>query len=194
MNQANKRTYRRPIGRVAIGTILIGMLFACDSQSAPKSEQPLATIATASPTTSPSPTSPASPPPSATMGKPNVGSFSTDELFAQGGGGCGMTLWQPEQSQQRQFILFHGIDDAPMWMRIDDQMMQLQRTTATGKAFYGQKTTQSFETPDGSIKVNVNVTLGEPGEIESVSIPAATIDVEQGAKTVSIQAIGDAGC
>lgn len=197
MHQTNQWTGYHPIGRIVIGTILLGMLLACDSPSTPKAEQPPETVATAAPPPPPSPIVSASPTPAApetTVAQPNVGSFSTDELFAQGGGGCGMTLWQPELVQQGQYLLFHGMDDAPMWMRIDDQMVQLQRTAATGEAFYGQKTTQSFATTDGRVQVDVNVTLGEPGEIESVSIPAATVDVKQGAKTVAIKAIGDAGC
>ena len=78
-----------------------------------------------------------------------VGTFTTDDLFEAGGGGCGMTLWESDtNAPQTGFLLFHGIEDAAAFMVFDDKMTTLSRTVAKGKDFYGQKTEQTFVTGD----------------------------------------------
>ena len=124
-----------------------------------------------------------------------VGTFSSDELFNAGGGGCGMSLWKSDSNAlQKEFLFFHGIEDAKAFMVFDNKMTNLSRTTAEGKDFYGQKTTQTFVTDDKKITVEVKVNLGEKGEIESVNIPSGTITVSTQGKLKTFPVKGDAGC
>ena len=124
-----------------------------------------------------------------------VGTFTTDELFDAGGGGCGMSLWQAKTNpQQEGFLFFHGLEDAKALMAFDGKMTNLMRKASQGKEFYGQKTEQVFVTEDEKISVKVNVSLGAEGEIESVNIPSGTITVTAEDKTQEFSIVGDAGC
>ncbi len=124
-----------------------------------------------------------------------VGTFTTDELFNAGGGGCGMSLWPAKTNpQQAGFLFFHGLEDAKALMAFDGQMTNLIRKVSQGKEFYGQKTEQVFVTEDDQISVEVNVSLGAEGEIESVNIPSGTITVTAEAQTQEFSVVGDAGC
>jgi len=125
----------------------------------------------------------------------DVGTFTLDELFAAGGGGCGMTLWQHEANPHNDgFLFFHGLGDSLALMVFNDELTQLRRTVASGEEFYGQQTAQSFTTGNGAITVHVDITQGAAGEIESVGIPKATITIETQGQSADIAAVGDAGC
>lgn len=127
-----------------------------------------------------------------------IGDFTIDELFAAGGGGCGMTLWTPERVNMppgdRRFVFFNGISDDSMLMNLDGNLVRFNRSDASGAEFYGQRTSQTFVSRDRRLVVTVDVELGDPGEIESVGIRAGTIRVEQDGAVVEIPVIGDAGC
>lgn len=126
---------------------------------------------------------------------PEVGTFSTDELFAAGGGGCGMSLWQAETNpQQSGFLFFGGLKDSPAFIVFDGKMTELSKIAAEGEKFYGQQTSQIFATKDNAIAVKVTVNLGEKGESESVSIRSGTIAITVGDKTQELSVVGDAGC
>ena len=132
-----------------------------------------------------------------------MGTFTTDELFAAGGGGCpkgyryayGMSLWQPDTNpQQEGFLFFKGLEDTPAFMIFDGKITNLARTNASGDKFYGQQTEQVFTTEDKAIAVKVNVDLGTEGEIESVVILSGEIKVGTQGKTEKLYVVGDAGC
>ncbi|WP_156119876.1 hypothetical protein [Leptolyngbya sp. KIOST-1] len=129
---------------------------------------------------------------------PEVESFTVDELFAQGGGGCGMTLWErtggpPEGG----FVFFNGLPqpsgDGFTLMKLDGEFVRFRRTEATGPEFYGQQTSQTFVSQDDTLQLQVETTLGEPGEIESVAVEG-TLQLEQNGDTLEIPVEGDAGC
>jgi len=105
--------------------------------------------------------------------------YSADELFAAGGGGCGMTLLSSGADFRTDGMLFfNGLESAKgsAFMKLNGGLRRLVRTAASGEVFYGQQTNQSFETesfetesdamtppPLPEITVDVAVTLGEPG-------------------------------
>ena len=125
----------------------------------------------------------------------SIDTFTMDELFEAGGGGCGMTLWQPETDPWDDGALFfHGLEEDMAFMMFDNTLTQLSRTAASGDDFYGQQTNQTFETGDGTITVQVDAALGNPGEIESVRIPDAMLTIETQGQTETIAVVGDAGC
>ncbi|MEO0409753.1 MAG: hypothetical protein AAF289_20620, partial [Cyanobacteria bacterium P01_A01_bin.135] len=68
----------------------------------------------------------------ATTGAINVSSFTTEELFATGEGGCGMSLWRADSDPfQDGFIFFNGLDELAI-IPIGGEMVRLERKTATG--------------------------------------------------------------
>ena len=123
-----------------------------------------------------------------------VSTYTSDALFEAGGGGCGMSLWNPDESFRDGLLFFHGLGDEPALMLLDGSLQALSRTAGSGEAFYGQQSEQTFETDDGAISVQVSVTLGDPGEIESVEISDGEITVEAKEQRQEIPVIGDAGC
>jgi hypothetical protein len=162
-------------------------------------------------TTSPAPISPATtpapsqtPPVDAVGASPAqeqsiaLGDFGFDEIDQLGAAGCGMTLWRPEEAAKgggdRRFILLNGLEANSMLMKLDGEVVRFRRTAASGDEFYGQQTLQTFVSQDGNTTVKVTVTLGQPGEIESVAIQDGTLRVEQGSATVELPVVGDAGC
>ncbi len=125
---------------------------------------------------------------------PAVDTFTTNELFAAGGGGCGMSLWRADaEPREEGFLFFSGLEGSAM-MRFDGELVALERDETTGEEFYGQYTSQTFVAPDDSLSATANVVLGEPGEIESVAIPAGTLLIQAGSATTEIPVTGDAGC
>ncbi|MGB3199405.1 MAG: hypothetical protein WBA99_00795 [Nodosilinea sp.] len=127
-----------------------------------------------------------------------VDSFTGDELFAQGGGGCGMTLWpQSEESPPERLVFFNGLAQPPdngfTLMKINGEFVRFRRTTAAGEAFYGQQTAQTFASQDNNIQLQVDTTLGEPGEIESIAVEG-TLQIQQNGATLTMPVQGDAGC
>ena len=124
-----------------------------------------------------------------------VGTFTTDELFDAGGGGCGLSLWPAKTNPQPEgFLFFRGLGNSPALMAFNGQMTNLIRKASQGKEFYGQKTEQVFLTKDDQISVAVNVSLGAEGEIESVNIPSGTITVTAEEHTQEFSVVGNAGC
>lgn len=123
-----------------------------------------------------------------------VSTFTSTELIDANAGGCGMSLWRAGESPVSEGILFFsGVEETALMM-FDDELQQLNRTEASGEAFYGQQNQQTFATIDGEAIVRVSVTLGEPGEIESVGISDGTIAVEAQGIATEIPVVGDAGC
>ena len=124
-----------------------------------------------------------------------VGTFTTDELFDGGGGGCGMSLWFAKTNpQQDGFLFFHGLQDDKAFMIFEQKMTNLIRKASSGEHFYGQQTEQVFLSADSEILVEVNVNLGAEGEIESVNIPSGTISITTKGATKGFSVVGDAGC
>lgn len=132
-------------------------------------------------------TSPASPSPNAAF---TVDEFSFDEIS---GRGCGMTLWHSDRTRRDRYIFFNELNEA-MEMKINGEIVRFQRTEASGAEFYGQQTTQTFVSEDGSIQVTATVELGEPGEIESVAIQSGTLRVSREGEAIELAVMGDAGC
>ncbi len=190
---------KRLVWLITILTV-VGGLSAC----APESTQ---SRPTASPATTPAATTPtvASPsPPSAVGASPPqeqaiaIGDFGFEDIDKLGAAGCGMTLWHPEEAAKgggdRRFILLNGLEADSMLMRLNGDVVRFRRTAASGDDFYGQKTSQTFVSQDGTTTVRVNVALGKKGEIESVEIKDGTLRVEQESGAVELPVIGDAGC
>lgn len=136
------------------------------------------------------------PPPPSTL--PTVDRFTLDDLFAQEGGGCGMTLWHRDDGLRSPgYLFFNGLAqppaDAVALMKLNGEFIRFRRIAASGDEFYGQHTSQVFASPDNAIQLQVDVTLGEPGEIESVSVEG-TLQLQQNGDMAEIPVLGDAGC
>lgn len=129
---------------------------------------------------------------------PTVDRFTLDELFAQDGGGCGMTLWHRDDGLRATgYLFFNGLAqpaaDAVALMKLNGEFIRFRRIAASGSEFYGQQTSQTFASSDNAIELQVNVTQGEPGEIESVSV-AGTLQLQQNEEMAEIPVLGDVGC
>jgi hypothetical protein len=123
----------------------------------------------------------------------DIDSFTTDELFSVGSGGCGMTLWPINSPGE--YIFFNGLPNTGMWMKINGDMTQFRRNTASGPEFYGQSASQSFVNSDSSIEVDVTVNVGSEEGYESVNIEQGTLRLESPAGGITeITVEGDAGC
>lgn len=121
----------------------------------------------------------------------DIDSFTTDELFAMGSGGCGMTLW-PVDTQE--YIFFNGLEDTGMWMKLDGDMTQFRRTSASGPEFYGQAGSQSFVSLDSTTEVQVTVNVGSEKGYESVNVEQGTLRLETPNGATEITVAGNAGC
>jgi hypothetical protein len=124
--------------------------------------------------------------------------FTMDELFNQGGGGCGMTLWKQDDGLRPPGYLFYNrlaqrAGDEFTLMKVDGEFVRFRRTAAVGQEFYGQQTSQTFVSQDETIQLQVDVTLGQPGEIESFAVEG-TMQVQHSGQTVEISVRGSAGC
>ncbi|MEM8604165.1 MAG: hypothetical protein AAGF24_10065 [Cyanobacteria bacterium P01_H01_bin.121] len=163
-------------------------LIGCASQAPQTTPDP------ATPSVIEVPAEPPPPPVEITENPLLVDTFTLNELFEQEAGGCGMSLMIPNADPGDGFLFTHGIDDAPALMKINGEWVNLQRTAASGEEFYGQQTSQTFVSDDGATTVDVNVSLGEPGEIESVSLTDAVLTVTRGEQVLELDVMGDAGC
>lgn len=124
-----------------------------------------------------------------------VQSYSGDELFAVGGGGCGMSLWLAEGTYSDSSILFSGMGAGPqLWMKLDGQWATFERIEGSGTQFYGQFAQQRFRNLSGDIEVMTETELGADGEIESVAIDRGRVVVTQDGVSQEIAVKGDAGC
>lgn len=127
-----------------------------------------------------------------------IGDFGFADIAQLGAAGCGMTLWRPEEAAKgggdRRFIFLNGLEPDSMLMKLNGDVVRFRRTAASGNEFYGQQTSQTFVSQDGKTTVQVNVTLGQKGEIESVAIQSGTLRAEQGSARVEVPVMGDAGC
>lgn len=124
---------------------------------------------------------------------PLVDYFTFEDLLKIGGGGCGMVLWKGSETHEDGLIFFNGILESTTLIKIDGEFVNLRRIEAEGKDFYGQKTSQVFISPDETIRVEIEVELGEPG-LESVGISSGTLRISRNGQTLDIAVAGDAGC
>ncbi|MGF1461486.1 MAG: SH3 domain-containing protein [Leptolyngbyaceae cyanobacterium] len=123
----------------------------------------------------------------------SVDSYTTDELFSTGSGGCGMSLWRVNRPGE--FVFFNGLPDEGMWMKLDGNMTQFRRTSASGPEFYGQSAAQSFVSVDGLYEADVTVNVGSEKGYESVNIEQGRLILESSAEgTTELAVEGDAGC
>ncbi len=124
-----------------------------------------------------------------------VQSYSGDELFAAGGGGCGMSLWRSEGSYSDSSVLFSGIGEGPqLLMKLNGKFVTFERMEGNGQEFYGQFAQQRFRNLNGDIEVATEVELGAKGEIESVEIEQGRVVVTRNGVDQEIAVKGDAGC
>ena len=123
-----------------------------------------------------------------------VEAFTLDELFEQGGGGCGMSLLQPNAQPGEGCLFTNGIDNPPALMKLNGQWVRLTRTEASGEEFYGQQTSQTFVSEDGAVTIEIDVSLGAVGEIESVEFADVQFKVIQDNQLIEVVATGGAGC
>lgn len=123
----------------------------------------------------------------------SIDSFTTDELFGVGSGGCGMTLWPVNNPDE--YIFFNGLPDTGMWMKLDGTMTAFRRTAASGPEFYGQSASQTFVSQDGAIAVNVTASVGSEAGYEFVNIQQGQLVLEgPSGDPTEIAVAGDAGC
>ena len=125
--------------------------------------------------------------------------YAPDELAAANEGGCGMTLLEPGTDYwQDGAYFFHGFSgegkSTPAYIKLDGELVPFVLTSASGESFYGQQTTQIFESENGEITLEANVTLGGLGEIESVEITEGTLTLRSQDQTETVAVVGDAGC
>lgn len=121
--------------------------------------------------------------------------YSGDELFAAGGGGCGMSLWRADGSYADGSVLFNGIGDGPqLLMKLNGKFVTFERMDGSGEEFYGQFAQQRFRNLNGDIEVTTAVELGAEGEIESVEIAQGLVVVTRNGVSQEIAVKGDAGC
>lgn len=162
----------------ALILLLLGLLSACRQPSNP----PVSPIG--SPTVTPT----------AAVSPPQAETFTRDELFKQEEGGCGLTLWeQQNNARSNQFLFAKNIQDDLALMKVDGQFIRLRRTNVSGEEFYGNRTSQTFVSADGTIQVQTEVTLGERG-YESVEIDRGTLEVARDGQAVKFFVKGSAGC
>lgn len=162
----------------ALILLLLGLLSACRQPSNP----PVSPIG--SPTVTPT----------AAVSPPQAETFTRDELFKQDEGGCGMTLWeQQNDARSNQFLFAKNIQDDLALMKVDGQFIRLRRTNVSGEEFYGNQTSQTFVSEDGTIQVQTEVTLGERGN-ESVELNNGTLQVTRNGQAVKLFVKGSAGC
>ena len=125
---------------------------------------------------------------------PQAETFTLDELFKQDEGGCGMTLWeQQNNARSNQFLFAKNIKDDLALMKIDGQFVRLRRSNISGEEFYGNRTSQTFISEDGTIQVQTDVTMGQRAD-ESVELDNGTLQVTQNGQAVKFLVKGSAGC
>ena len=121
--------------------------------------------------------------------------YSTDELFAAGSGGCGMSLWRAEGSYGNDSVLFSGMGEGPqLLMKLNGEFVTFERMEGSGPEFYGQFAQQRFRNLNGDIEVTTEVELGAKGDIESVEIDQGKVVLSRNGVTQEIAVKGDAGC
>ena len=125
--------------------------------------------------------------------------YRPDELAAIDEGGCGMTLLEPGTDYwQDGAYFFRGFSDdgssAPAYVKLSGELVPFDLTSASGEAFYGQQTMQTFESEDGTMTLEASVTLGALGEIESVEIADGTLTLKSQGQRKTVSVAGDAGC
>lgn len=161
--------------------LLLLLLFSCRQQSSRL------------PALLPDPSSPTATPTSV-VSPPQAETFTLDELFKQDEGGCGMTLWeQQNNARSSQFLFAKNIKDDLALMKIDGQFVRLRRSNVSGEEFYGNRTSQTFISEDGTIQVQTDITLGQRAD-ESVELNNGTLQVTQNRQVVKFLVKGSAGC
>ncbi len=123
----------------------------------------------------------------------SIDTFTVDELFTVGGGGCGMTLWSVDSPGD--FIFFNGLPGDSMWMKLNGDMTAFRRTAASGPELFGQSATQTFMSNDRSIEVNVTANVGTERGYESINIEQGQLTLKEASgNTIEVAVAGDAGC
>ncbi len=159
--------------------LLLSLLSACRQQSGSPQTSPIS-----SPTVAPT----------AVALSPKVETFTLDELFKQDEGGCGMTLWEQERdARSNKFLFAKNIKDDLALMKIDGQFIRVRRTNASGEEFYGQQTSQTLVSQDGTIQVQTDVMLGKR-EGELIELDSGTLQVTRNGQIVKFFVKGSAGC
>jgi len=120
-----------------------------------------------------------------------VGTFSGDELFASGAGGCGMTLLLADEAG---FVFFNGVEPGSMRMKLNGELLTFERTSFSGEEFYGQAPSQQFVSEDGGSRVSVSVVQGPQVDQEVFTIDSGSIQVESAGEVLSLDVVGDVGC
>lgn len=131
---------------------------------------------------------------------PELGQYTFDELLAAGEeGGCGMVMLAPNTNPYQDGIYFfrgigRGSQAAPGYIEISDEIVALAQVSASGEEFYGQQTSQTFESENGAVTLQVDVTLGAAGEIESVDFAEGKLTLTSDGQSETYVAEGSAGC
>ena len=84
----------------------------------------------------------------------------------------------------------------PAAMMIDGSLVMFERTTADGEPLdFGQYPRQVFDSADNSVRVVVEIDLGEAGDQEDVPVTGGEITVmKAGRPTLNLPIAGGAGC
>ncbi|MEM6716407.1 MAG: SH3 domain-containing protein [Cyanobacteria bacterium P01_C01_bin.147] len=123
----------------------------------------------------------------------SIDTFTLDELFTVGGGGCGMTLWAADNPGE--FIFFNGLPGDSMWMKLNGDMTAFRRTAASGPELFGQSASQTFVSSDRNIEVNVTANVGTERGYESVNIEQGQLMLKAvSGAPLTVPVEGDAGC
>lgn len=124
-----------------------------------------------------------------------IGRFSSDELFQAGGGGCGLSLWEPGTSPFADgFVFFHGLGDAQAFILVDGELRRLSLSASGGEEIFGRQTDQTFTGEDGAISVQLTVVPGPQDAPEFVPVQEGRLVVRKGDRLAELAVVGDAGC
>jgi len=127
---------------------------------------------------------------------PDVGVLDTAALPFETG--CGLFL---SRRDEEDLIFIDGAGDGsngamPAAMMIDGQIVLFERTTADGEPLgFGQYPRQVFDSADNSVRVVVDIDLGESVDQEDAPVTGGEITVmKAGRPTLNFPVSGGAGC
>ena len=130
---------------------------------------------------------------------PAIGTFTFDEIDIAG---CGLSLWASGSDPRADGVyLFSGMQppngsaEVPMRMKVNDTIVQFQRTGGEGEEYYGQFDRQIFASLEGDLTAEVNAEVtSRPENAEVLSVKGTITVIGPDGQTTSVEAIGDAGC
>lgn len=105
--------------------------------------------------------------------------------------GCGTSLWQIETNPNQDGVLFSHKDKVPL-MVFNDKIINLKKAIVSSQV--DEENYGTFTTEDGSISVQVDLTMGELLSYESRSISKGTITITTQGQTKDIDVVGVWGC